>query len=68
LDSLLLVFAVTYTVFVNDVSTIETPPTPKPITRNFMVTECVKKVCLMKMRPHVKVTNPDGSYTWVKVQ
>lgn len=42
---------------------------PKPKIRNFLVTECTKKTgCLMKMRPHEKVTAKDGSITWRKIQ
>lgn len=45
----------------------DTPPKKLP-TRNFMVTECVKGKCLMKMRPHEKRIDKDGKVYWVKIQ
>lgn len=43
-------------------------PERKPITRNFMVTECKKGVCLMKMRPHERRIDKNGNIYWVKIQ
>lgn len=43
-------------------------PKKKPVVRNFMVTECKKGVCLMKMRPHEKRIDKSGQVYWVKIQ